>query len=171
MPCLPPGTASDVSPRHGLWVANACQLSPLLAAHVANLPVSSPHESALAWALSPNMTSRGCSCISTKTRLQPHKPRHSGALNSQKCLVAPGLMLTSRSSPRKYPLAPECLVLRFLINHLCLEGKPSKRESEKDHFEFEVGKNKDNSLQNVEISSHIKETFDLCPSYANALLS
>lgn len=97
--------------------------------------------------------------------------RHSGALNSQKCLVAPGLMLTSRSSPRKYPLAPECLVLRFLINHLCLEGKPSKRESEKDHFEFEVGKNKDNSLQNVEISSHIKETFDLCPSYANALLS
>lgn len=143
----------------------------LLAAHVANLPVSSPHESALAWALSPNMTSRGCSCISTKTRLQPRKPRHSGALNSQKCLVAPGLMLTSRSSPRKYPLAPECLVLRFLINHLCLEGKPSKRESEKDHFEFEVGKNKDNSLQNVEISSHIKETFGLCPSYANALLS
>ena len=143
----------------------------LLAAHVANLPVSSPHESVLAWALSPNMTSRGFSCISRKTRLQPQKPWHSGALNSQKCLVAPGLMLTSRSSPRKYPLAPERLGLRFLINHLCLEGKPSKGESERGHFEFEVGKNKDNSLQNVEISSHLKETFDLCLSYAKALLS
>ena len=108
----------------------------LLAAHAANLPVTSPHESASAWALSPNMTSRGCSCISTKTRLQPHKPRHSGALNSQKGLVAPGLMLTSRSSPGKYPLAPERLVLRFQINHMCLEGKPSKSESERDHFEF-----------------------------------
>ena len=44
--------------------------------------------SALAWTLNPNMTPRGCSCVSTKTRIQPHDPRHSGALNSEKCLVA-----------------------------------------------------------------------------------
>lgn len=73
------------------------------------------------------------------------------------------LMLTSESNPGNNPLASECLVLRFLINYMCLEGKLSKGKSERDHFDFEVGKNKDNSLQNVEISSHFKETFVLCP--------
>lgn len=57
----------------------------------------------------------------------------------------------SRPSPGDNPLAPECWMLGFPIHGLCKGG----------HFESEAGKNKDNSFQKVEISSHIKKTFVL----------
>lgn len=125
-------------------MANACQLSPLLWLPVwTNPPVSTPHISALAWTLNPGLTSRACSRVSTKTRIQPYKPRHPGSLNSEQRLTASSPRADTRAEPaQRQRFGCGGMVLRFLMNCSCLGGKQSKGESEGDHFDSEAGKNK-----------------------------
>lgn len=127
-----------------------------------NLPVATPPISALAWTLNTDVTLRASSSVSTKTRIQPDEPWHSGSLNSEKCLASPAPDADIRADPAwRQSFGPECSMLRFLINCSCLEGKQSQGKSEGDHFESKASKNKNNSFQKVEISSHIKGTFVL----------
>lgn len=78
---------------------------------------------ALAWPLSPNMTSRGCSLYLNKDQASASQASISRRpLNSQNKFGGPMSDADIKIQPQKASCL-ECLVLRFLINHLCLWRK------------------------------------------------
>lgn len=117
-------------PPCGLYVGTVCQLSPLSwlpmwlncqCLHPMDLPqhrlwILTWHQEAAPASQEFSLTSPGIQA--------PWIQRNVWRLRT--------LVLTSRFSPGNNPLAPEYLVIRFLINCLCLGGKSSKGKSEKE---------------------------------------
>lgn len=107
--------------------------------------MSTPHPSALAQTQDPD-TSGGCFSLNKEkdSALQAlaFRPPDFREMFVPRPVT---LTLTSESiQPGDNPLALECLLLGFLIDCLCSEGKQFKGEEEGDYFKSEDGKNKDN---------------------------